>query len=93
MPKGTPLSSDFKFKVALEAAKGTKTLPELCREFGLHPSQISAWKVYLMQHGATLFQAMTDQEKRDQAALQTELYEQLGRLQMELEWLKKKAAK
>jgi transposase-like protein len=92
MPKGKRHSSQLKFKVALEAAKGTKTLAELSSEYSLHPSQISEWKGHLMAVGATLFDSANTRQQREQANLQTDLYEQIGRLQMELEWLKKKAA-
>ena len=92
MPKGKRHSGQFKFKVALEAAKGAKTLAELASEFGLHPSQISEWKGHLMAEGVNLFASMTAQQRREQESLQTDLYEQIGRLQMELEFLKKKAA-
>ena len=86
-------SAEFKFRVALEAAKGSKTLNELSSEYGLHPSQISEWKGRLLNEGASIFGTTTAQEKREQEALQTELYEQIGRLKMELEWLKKKVAR
>jgi len=92
MPKGKRHSAEFKFKVALEAAKGTKTLAELASEYSLHPSQISAWKGQLLSEGVSIFSTTTAQERRAQEGLQTELYEQIGRLKMELEWLKKKAA-
>jgi len=58
----------------------------------LHPSQISEWKGHLMAEGVNLFASMTAQQRREQESLQTDLYEQIGRLQMELEFLKKKAA-
>ena len=86
-------SAEFKFKVALAAAKGTKTLNELSSEYGVHPNQISGWKRELMDGGATLFSSKNARQQRDQEALQTELYEQIGRLKMELEWLKKKATR
>ena len=89
MPRGKRHSAEFKFKVALEAAKGSKTLNELSSEYGLHPSQISEWKSRLLNEGASVFGTTTAQERRQQEALQTELYEQIGRLKMELEWLKK----
>jgi len=92
MPKGKRHSAEFKFKVALDAAKGSKTLNELAGEYGLHPSQISTWKGQLLDEGPTIFSAATAREQREQEALQTELYEQIGRLKMDLEWLKKKAA-
>jgi len=91
-PKGKRFGGQFKFKVALEAAKGAKTLAELASEFGLHPSQISEWKGHLMAEGANLFTATTAHQRREQENLQTDLYERIGRLQMELEFLKKKAA-
>jgi transposase-like protein len=86
-------SAEFKFKVALAAAKGTKTLNELSSEYGVHPNQISGWKRELMAGGATLFSSKNPRQQREQEALQTELYEQIGRLKMELEWLKKKATR
>ena len=91
MPKGKRHSSQFKFKVALEAAKGTKTLAELASQYGLHPSQISEWKQQLLQDGPSVFSTQTARQQREQEVLQGELYEQIGRLKMELEWLKKKA--
>ena len=91
MPKGKRHSAQFKFKVALAAAKGDKTLSELASEFGLHPSQISEWKTKLLRDGMSVFSTTTARQQREQEVLQTELYEQIGRLKMELEWLKKKA--
>jgi transposase-like protein len=84
-------SAQFKLEVALEAAKGTKTLSELSSEFEVHSTQISEWKSQLLKDGASIFSRITARHQRDQEALQTELYEQIGRLKMELEWLKKKA--
>jgi transposase-like protein len=92
MPKGKRHSAQFKFKVALEAAKGTKTLAELASQYGLHPSQISEWKQQLLQDGPNVFSTQTARQQREQEALQGELYEQIGRLKMELEWLKKKVS-
>ncbi len=90
MPKGKRHSAQFKFKVALEAAKGTKTLNELAGEYGLHPSQISEWKTQLLREGASVLSTTTVRQQKEQGAIQAELYEQIGRLKMELEWLKKK---
>jgi len=91
MHKRKRRSAQFKFKVALEAARGTKTLSELSSEYEVHPSQISEWKSQLLKDGASIFSTTTIRQQRDQEALQAELYEQIGRLKMELEWLKKKA--
>lgn len=84
-------SSDFKFRVALEAAKGQRTLSELSGEYSVHPNQISQWKRQLLEHGADVFNQNGAKEHQDQETMQTELYEQIGRLKMELEWLKKKS--
>ena len=92
MPKRKRRSAEFKFKVALEAARGTKTLSELSSEYEVHPSQISEWKSQLLKDGASVFSTSTARQQRDREARQSELYEQIGRLKMELEWLKKKAA-
>ena len=91
MPKGKRHSAQFKFKVALAATKGNQTLSELASEFGLHPSQISEWKTRLLRDGVSVFSTTTARQQREQEVLQAELYEQIGRLKMELEWLKKKA--
>ena len=92
MPKRKRRSAQFKFKVALEAARGTKTLNELSSEYEVHPSQISEWKSRLLKDGTSVFSTTTARQQRDQETLQAGLYEQIGRLKMELEWLKKKAA-
>jgi transposase-like protein len=86
-------SAQFKFKVAVEAAKETKTISELASEMQVHPNQISAWKRQLLSEGARLFQRNGIGQLREQEALQAELYEQIGRLKMELEWLKKRDAR
>jgi putative transposase len=80
MPKGKRHSSQLKFKVALEAAKGTKTLAELSGEYSLHPSQISAWKGRLLEEGATLFDTAPARQQREHEQRETDLYEQIGRL-------------
>ncbi len=86
-------SAEYKFRVALEAAKGTKTVSELASETGLHPNLIRQWKGQLLDGGPGLFRRNGDQLQRQLEQQETELYEQIGRLKMELEWLKKKAAR
>ena len=83
-------SAKYKFQVALDATKGLKTQNELGSEHGVHPNLISQWKGKLLDSGATLFSSKSARQQRQQEALQADLYEQIGRLQMELEWLKKK---
>lgn len=85
-------SAQIKFKLALEAAKEQQTINELASRHQVHPNQISQWKRQLLEEGPGLFNGhkLTRQHKAQQAR-ETQLYEQVGRLQMELEWLKKKA--
>jgi putative transposase len=79
----------FKAKVALAAAKGDRTTAQLASQFGIHTSQVTAWKKQLMAQVAELF-ADGRQRRAEQATDEQELYEQIGRLKMEVEWLKKK---
>lgn len=83
-------SAQFKFQVALEAIKGLKTVNQLASEHELHPNQVSQWKRQLLAEGATIFDNGTaQQQQREMAQTEAELYEQIGRLKMEVEWLKK----
>lgn len=88
--KRRSFSAEFKFRVALEAAKGAKTINELASEHGVHPSQISQWKRELLDEGSSIFSNNATRQQRDQGVAEAELYEQIGRLKMQLEWLKKK---
>ena len=83
----------FKAQVALAALKGDRTANELAGQFGIHPTLIHAWKKQLLGGAAELFAQGTKTATSDHEAVQAELYEQIGRLKMELEWLKKKAAR
>ena len=83
----------FQARVALEAAKQTKTLAELARTFQVHPVQISQWKKQLLDGAESLFGDGRRREHDESQALQAQLYEQIGRLNMEVEWLKKKGAR
>ena len=82
-------SPEFKAKVALEAAKGEKTLSQLASEFGVAPVQISQWKRQLLEGATDLFGRK--RREVDPDALTAPLYQEIGRLKMELDWLKKKA--
>jgi transposase-like protein len=85
-------SAQFKFKIALEATRCLKTISQISSEQGVHPNQVSAWKKQLLEEGPTVFANQLAQKERAQATREAELYEQIGRLKMEMEWLKKKAA-
>jgi putative transposase len=77
----------------MEAVKGLKTINQIASENDVHPNQISQWKRKLLEEGPAVFSSATARQKRNQEAHEAELYEQIGRLKMELEWLKKKATR
>jgi transposase-like protein len=80
-------SNDFKFKIALEAVKEVKTVSQIAADHNLHPTQIGNWKKQLLREGSTLFTRPNDRQQREQQDREAELYEQIGRLKMELVWL------
>src|SRR5512142_1037697 len=82
-------STAFKARVALEAAKQTRTLAELSGAFQVHSVQISQWKKQLLDGIESLFRDGRRRDHDQSQAIQAELYEQIGRLKMEVEWLKK----
>jgi putative transposase len=84
-------SATFKAKVALAAARGDRTTAELASKFGIHTSQVTAWKKLLLSGAPELF-ADGRSRQDESSADEQELYEQIGRLKMEVEWLKKKSA-
>jgi transposase len=81
--------AEFKAKVAIEAIKEQQTMPELALKYEVHPTQIQAWKKHFLEHGAQLFSEKQPDTKKTEAN-ETLLYEQIGKLQMQNDWLKKK---
>ena len=75
----------FKAKVALAAAKGDKTIGEV------HPNQITQWKKQLFELLPEIFSRRRQNEQHEQKELMAELYQQIGQLKVELDWLKKKS--
>jgi len=84
----------FKAKVALAAVREVKTVSQLSSQFKVHSTQIHHWKRQLLERAEEVFERSGNQGKSsaEKDALIAELYEQIGRLKMDLEWLKKKAA-
>lgn len=80
----------FKAKVALEAYKEEKTSAELASQYQVHPGLIRNWKALLMKGAPELFNSSAHSEK-DQAELIEQLYKKIGKLEVELDWLKKKS--
>ena len=83
----------FKARVALEATKQTRTLAELSRTFQVHAVQISQWKKQLLDGAESLFRDGRRRDRDDHEALQAALSERIGRLNVEVEYLKKSAAR
>jgi putative transposase len=80
----------FKAQVALAAIKGDSTTNELAGKYGIHPTLVCNWKKALLDGAATLFAETGKAAKGTDQPNPSELFEQIGRLKMELEWLKKK---
>lgn len=88
--KRRQFTSQFKAKVAMEAMKGQRTIGELAGLYQVHPSRIAAWKKRLVECSAMAFEESSVQgSNHSSPALMAQLYEQIGRLQVELSWLKK----
>ena len=82
--------SEFKAKVALDALKEQKSINELSSQYGLHGNQISNWKKHLKENADLVFEKEGINKNEQQEQLIERLYTQIGQLQVELDWLKKK---
>jgi transposase len=86
-------SAQQKAKVAIEAIRGVKTVNEIAQQFEVHPTQVSQWKKELQDQAVELFEGKRGPKPVviDPEASQERLYSEIGRLKMELDWLKKKS--
>ena len=84
-------SPAFKAKVALEAVKGQETVAQVAARYEVHPGQIQAWKKALTEGAAGVFGNGKEQKARDAAALVARLYQEIGQLKVERDFLAKRS--
>ena len=84
-------SGALKAKVALAAIRGDKTVNELASDSGVHPVQISQWKKVLQEEAPQLLSSRRGRHQHNEEELKAALYQQIGQLKVELDWVKKKA--
>jgi len=88
--KRKTFTDKFKAKVALDAVKGVKTTNELASEYKVHPNQVTQWKKQLVSNAGQLFRRGKCGTAPNEEELTAPLYEEIGRLKMDLKWLEKK---
>jgi len=84
-------SPELKAKVALEAVHSVQTVNEIAQHFGVHPVQVSQWKKTLVAESSSLFERKRGPKPKAEFETDEKLYGEIGRLKMELDWLKKKS--
>ena len=82
---------EFKAKVGLEALRGVKTINEIGQEYGVHPVQVGQWKKEIQEQAKTLFEGKRGPKPMADLQDPDRLYSEIGRLKVELDWLKKKS--
>ena len=84
-------AADFKAKVALAAIKGQQTVNEIAALYSVHPNQVLQWKKQALEALPETFSSKRTRAAQDEEALRAQLYQQIGQLKVEVDWLKKKA--
>jgi transposase-like protein len=84
-------SADLKAKIAVEAVKGQRTIQEIASHYGIHPNQVTQWKKQLLDGASEVFSNGRNDAGEADEKMKAELYQQVGKLQVELDWLKKKS--
>jgi transposase len=85
-------SAEFKAKVVLKALSGELTTAEIAKQFSIHPLMITKWKKHAVDLLPSLFSRKPDNDREQREQRESELFQQIGQLQYQLEWLKKKTA-
>jgi transposase-like protein len=84
-------SAEFKVKVGLEAIHGVKTINQIAQDHGVHPVQVGQWKKEILERAGTLFEGKRGPKAVNEYSEPERLYGEIGKLKMELDWLKKKS--
>ena len=84
-------AASFKAKVGLEAIRGVKTANEIAQDYGVHPVQVGPWKRAITEQAGTLFEIKRGRKTAEDSTAADRLYSEIGRLKVELDWLKKKS--
>ena len=84
-------SAELKAKIAVEALKGQRTVQEIASSYSVHPNQVTTWKKQLLDFSAEAFSSGRVHSDEADEHLRTELYAQIGKLKVELDWLQKKS--
>jgi len=83
-------SAETKAKAALDALRGLRTVNEIASEYGVHPNQVTQWKKQAVAGLSEIFSNGRARQEQAESDLRDRLYEEIGRLKFELDWLKKK---
>jgi transposase len=81
--------AEFKAKVGLEAIHGVKTVNQIAHEHGVHPTQVGQWKKEILERAGSLFEGKRGPKAVNEYSKTEQLYGEIGKLKMELDWLKK----
>ncbi len=83
-------STEFKVKIALEAIRGQRTINEIASQYEVHPNQVTQWKKQALEGLPEVFSDRRSRAVADEESLKAQLYQQIGQLKVEVDWLKKK---
>jgi putative transposase len=86
-------TADFKAKAAVEVLKGQRLMNEIASDLAVHPVLLGQWKKQLVEDAAKIFTSPHQRKEADAEALQARLYQEIGQLKVELDWLKKKCGR